>query len=151
MPCQLEEGTGQGLPCSGSQGRIGAPKILFLSDGGEEPFGHIPFGGGPDPGVLLQLAEGELVLQLIQSPIETLEHLPGFLGDLGKLTVREPGKVGHIDLAVIPEGQKRRPLAWGRSLTAAVPGLLGGGRVLPNCADGWYGMRQDSQVSDDTA
>ena len=131
MAGQLQEGAGEGLAGRRPQRGVAAAQLLLLGDGGQEAFGHIPLRGGADPGVLVDLAQGELVAQFLEPSIEAFEHLLGFPSDLTQLAIGESGQVGHIDLAVIPQGEESGPLpaaaAFSRAADVAKPGagLLG--------------------------
>jgi hypothetical protein len=101
---QLQEGSGQGLTGGGAQGGVASAQFLLLSDGSEKPFRHIPLGAGADDRVLLELVQERLGVELLQASVEAVEDFLGFLGDMGELPVREAGQIGHIDLAMIPQG-----------------------------------------------
>ena len=106
MTGQFQESPGQGFTRRRPYRRIAAPQILFLADGRQKALGHIPLGGGADAGVLLRLAEKNLPLKLMEPAVEAFENLLRFLDDMGQLTVREPGQIGHVHLAVVPQGQE---------------------------------------------
>jgi hypothetical protein len=42
----------------------------------------------------------------MEPAVEAFENLLRFLDDMGQLTIREPGEIGHIHLAVVPQGQE---------------------------------------------
>jgi hypothetical protein len=51
-------------------------------------------------------AKKNLPLKLMEPAVEAFENLLCFLDDMGQLTIREPGQIGHIHLAMVPQGQE---------------------------------------------
>ncbi len=76
----FQESPGQRLPCRGEQGRVVAPLALLLLDGLQEAFGDASLGAGPDLGLLLSWLESGELVQLLQTPVEALQHLLSFRG-----------------------------------------------------------------------
>jgi hypothetical protein len=110
MARQLQKRPGQGFTSGSTQGRVAASELVLLNDGVEKAFGHIPFGGGPDAGVLIGLIEKHLGIEFAQSSVQAVQNTLGLLEDLGELPIGEAGQIRHINLAVIAEGKEGGPL-----------------------------------------
>ena len=111
MAGQLQEGAGQRLAGGRPQGGIAAAQLLLLGDGRQEALGHVPLRAGADARVLFGLAEQALLLEFGQAAVEAVENVLGFLGDVGQLPIGQAGQIGHVDLAVIAQGEKGGALA----------------------------------------
>ena len=62
-----------GFPGGRPQSRVAASEVVLLNDGIEKAFGDIPFGGGPDAGVLIGLIEKHLGIEFHQSPVQAVQ------------------------------------------------------------------------------
>ena len=68
------------------------------------------------------------LLQLADASLQAQQNLPGFLADIGQLTVREKGHISDKDLAVVLQCEKCRS---GSALTVDSVFLITGTRWTP--------------------
>ena len=147
MARQFQEGPGEGFAGGGPQGGIVAPQFLLFTNGAGEALGDIAFGGGANPGVLLGLGEERLDIEFIEPPGEAFEHLLHLFGHVGQLAIGEAGQVGHVDLAVVTQGQEGGTHAATSLPTIALTHApLGGGNQLPG-ALGTHGLGGASRTA----
>ena len=94
--------------------------LLLVLDGADKSPGDITFGGCLDQGVAFLRAVTELLLHVLNPPLEAFQNLLGFLADVSQLPIREIGHVGHKDFAVIPECEE----GWSWALPVALLSVL---------------------------
>tara|TARA_B100002052_G_scaffold145784_1_gene133144 strand:- start:575 stop:910 length:336 start_codon:yes stop_codon:yes gene_type:complete len=101
---------------------------LFLFDRSEEALGDIAFGASTDHTVIAWIV-AQLLVEVGDATLEAFKHLSRFSLDVLKLPIGHLGKIGHINLAVIGQGQKRGALtrAAGRIGSKALGSVRGYG------------------------
>ena len=79
--------------------------LFLLAPAGSD--GDIAFRAGFDQGVAILRPLAERLFQLGYAPFEALQHLFGFLSDVGELAVGQIRHIGNENLAVVAQCQKR--------------------------------------------
>ena len=85
--------------------------LLLVLNGADEAARDVTLGRRLDQSVTLLRTMTELLLHVLNPPFEAFQNFLSFLADVSKLPIRKVGHVGHEDLSVITEREKRRSCA----------------------------------------